>query len=136
MTDRKFESFEDFWPYYVSEHKEKGTRLLHFAGTTAAFGLVASAIIFKKRWPLVAAPIVGYGASWIGHFFIEKNKPATFKHPAWSFRGDMRMWWLTVQGKMQAEVDRVLREEQEKKRADESRESEQATSSVQGEAVN
>src|SRR5687768_14755315 len=69
-TDRKFESFEDFWPYYVMEHKEKATRWLHFAGTTAGFACVAGAIVFKKRWLFLAAPVVGYGASWIGHFFV------------------------------------------------------------------
>ena len=141
MTDRKFETFEDFWPYYVTEHKEKGTRLLHFIGTTAAFGCVAGAVVFKKRWLLAVAPVVGYGCSWIGHFFIEKNKPATFKHPLWSFRGDMRMWHLMARGKMQAEVDRVLREEaerEEKARAEtaEPESPHGAGHVVQGEAVN
>jgi hypothetical protein len=117
MADRKFESFEGFWPYYVSEHKEKGTRILHFVGTTAAMGCIAGAVVSGKRWLLLAAPVVGYSASWIGHFVVEKNKPATFKHPLWSLRGDMVMWWKTMRGELQAEVDRVVRDEAEQKRA-------------------
>jgi len=138
MSDKKFETFEDFWPYYVMEHKEPATRWLHFAGTTAGFACVAGAILLKKRWLFLAAPIVGYGASWIGHFFVEKNRPATFKHPAYSFRGDMRMWHMMVRGKMQAEVDRILREDAEKKQREEATEAERSTGSahVVGEAVN
>lgn len=139
MTDRKFETFEDFWPYYVTEHKEPATRLLHFIGTTAGFACVAGAVVFKKRWLFAVAPVVGYGCSWIGHFFIEKNKPATFKHPLWSFRGDMRMWHLMVRGKMQAEVDRILREEAERAEKERASAEPEASSDghvVQGAAVN
>jgi hypothetical protein len=108
MAEREFETFEEFWPYYVGEHRSKATRLLHFAGTTAAMGCVAGAVVFKKRWLLAVAPIAGYGPAWVSHFFIEKNKPATFTYPVWSLRADFVMWWKTVRGEMQAEVDRVI----------------------------
>lgn len=108
MADREFKTFEEFWPYYVGEHKEKTTRLLHFVGTTAALSCVAGAIVFKKKWLLAVAPIAGYGPAWVSHFFIEKNKPATFTYPAWSLRADFVMWWKTIKGEMQAEVDRVV----------------------------
>lgn len=117
MATRELTSFEEFWPYYVGEHRKKATRLLHFAGTTAAMGCVAGAIVFKKRWLLALAPVVGYGPSWISHFFIEKNKPATFTYPVWSLRADLVMWWKTIRGEMDAEVERVLAAEEAEARA-------------------
>jgi hypothetical protein len=108
MSDQRFQSFEDFWPYYVREHSQKTTRTLHFVGTTLAGGFVAAAILTRRPSLLLAAPVVGYGLSWIGHFFVEKNKPATFQHPLWSFRGDMRMWRLIAAGMMDEEVERAM----------------------------
>jgi hypothetical protein len=106
-------TFEQFWDHYVAAHKKKGTRALHFVGTTAAGLCLAGGLLTKRRWLLLVAPVVGYGSAWIGHFFIEGNKPATFEHPLWSLRGDMLMWWKTLTGQMQAEVDRVVRLEAE-----------------------
>jgi hypothetical protein len=114
MEAREFKTFEEFWPYYVSEHRQKTTRILHFVGTTAAIGCVAGAVVFRKKWLLAVAPVAGYGFAWASHFFVEKNKPATFKYPAWSLRADFVMWWKMVRGEMQAEVDRVVAEEQAK----------------------
>jgi hypothetical protein len=108
MDTPRFESFEEFWPFYVKEHAKKGTRILHFIGTTAAMACVAGGILTKRRWLLGLAPVVGYGHAWIGHFFIEGNKPATFAHPLWSLRGDLVMWSMMVRGKMSEEVERVL----------------------------
>jgi hypothetical protein len=132
MAQREFESFEEFWPFYVGEHRKKGTRLLHFVGTTAAMGCVAGAIVFKKRWLLAVAPIAGYGPAWVSHFFIEKNKPATFEHPIWSLRADFVMWWKTIKGEMQAEVDRVVAAEEQQARDT----NEHAEVAVANEAVN
>lgn len=132
MAEREITSFEEFWPYYVGEHKKKATRMLHFAGTTAAIGCVAGAIVFRKKWLLAVAPIAGYGPAWISHFFIEGNKPATFKYPLWSLQADLVMWWKTVKGEMQAEVDKVIAAEEA--RAAEEREERHAT--VTSEAVN
>jgi hypothetical protein len=101
-------SFEEFWPYYVSQHRNRICRRLHFTGTTIAMGLVAVSPLFPPA--LLAAPVVGYGMSWIGHFVFERNKPASWhsaKHFAWSFRGDMRMWRMMLAGDMEAEVERV-----------------------------
>lgn len=109
MTDREIETFEEFWDFYVGEHKEKANRVLHFIGTTAAVGCVAGGLLTKRRWLLLLAPVVGYGPAWVGHFFIEKNKPASFKYPLWSLQADFVMWWKTVKGEMDAEVERVTR---------------------------
>ncbi len=101
-------TFEEFWPYYVSQHRNATSRRLHFVGTTLAMGCVAAAPVFPPA--LLAAPVIGYGMAWIGHFGFEKNKPASWasaKHFAWSFRGDLRMWRYMITGDMAAEVERV-----------------------------
>lgn len=106
-THEKIETFAQFWDFYVGEHKDKNTRLLHFIGTTLAISCVAGGLLTRKRWLLLLAPICGYGPAWFSHFFVEKNKPASFTYPLWSLRADLVMWWKTIRGEMQAEVDRV-----------------------------
>ena len=114
METPRFQSFEEFWPYYVKEHSKKGTRILHFVGTTAALACIAGGLFTKRRWLLALAPIVGYGGAWIGHFGIEKNRPATFKHPLYSLRGDFVMWSKMIRGKMGAEVERIMAEDRKR----------------------
>ncbi len=114
-SERRIESFEEFWPYYVGEHLDKTTRRLHFIGTTAALGCVAWGIVLGKKkylWP--AALVAGYGPAWFSHFFVEKNKPATFKYPAWSLYADFVMWSKMIQGTMDAEVERVIADREAK----------------------
>lgn len=108
MSTREFKSFEEFWPFYVKEHSKKTTRTLHFVGTTAAMACLAGGLLTKRRWLLAVAPVAGYGPAWFSHFFIEGNKPATFKYPAWSLKADMVMWWKIACGEMDDEVERVL----------------------------
>jgi hypothetical protein len=100
-------TFEEFWPFYISQHRKAGTRATHFLGTTIGLLLLGRAIATGNLafvlWGLVAA----YGLAWIGHFFIEKNRPATFQYPLWSFLGDLRMYGLMWRGKMAAEVERL-----------------------------
>jgi hypothetical protein len=98
-------SFRQFWPFYVREHSRLGTRTMHFIGSTLALTAVAAAIVTGRPLLLLAAPIVGYGFSWIGHYGIEKNRPATFKYPLWSFLGDWVMYGKILTGRMQAEVE-------------------------------
>ena len=107
----EFETFEQFWSFYVKEHSKKATRILHFVGTTAAMACLAGAVLTRKKWLLLLAPIVGYGPSWVAHFFVEKNRPATFKHPLWSLRADLVMWTKIATGRMDAEVERIMAEE-------------------------
>lgn len=105
MTDR-IQSFAEFWPFYVREHADTRNRLLHFVGTSLAFGCVGYGIArFSLLWVILALP-TGYGLAWIGHYTLQKNRPATFTYPLWSFMGDMKLWWLTLLGKMPGEVDR------------------------------
>lgn len=114
----RFQTFEEFWPFYVKEHAKKSTRILHFIGTTAAMGCLAGGLLTKKRWLLACAPVAGYGFAWASHFFVEKNRPATFTYPKWSLQADFVMWWKMVRGEMDAEVERVMAEEDAKRAAE------------------
>ncbi len=102
-----FETFEDFWPYYVHEHQDPTNRVLHYVGTSLAIGTVAAAALTLNPAWLIATPVVGYGFAWVGHFLVEKNRPASFQHPLWSLRGDFRMLKYAALGKMGAEIERV-----------------------------
>ena len=99
-------SYEEFWPFYVSQHMQPLTRALHFTGTVLVFAALFAAMFVSPLW-LAVAPIAGYGPAWIGHFFVERNRPATFTYPLWSLRGDFRMFRLTLLGKMGPEIERA-----------------------------
>ena len=142
MCERRIESFEDFWPYYLSEHRDAASRRLHFVGTTGFLAAnLASALLHPIRYPAAMAGFAGvlydgvkrgesdgaswahvaamvglgtlgspalfpagvgfaYGCAWIGHFGIEKNRPATFRYPLWSLAGDFRMWSHMLRGRL------------------------------------
>jgi hypothetical protein len=108
MSETLPASFEEFWPYYVSQHQDETCRKLHFVGTTLAMGCLAVAPFYPAA--ALAAPIVGYGFAWVGHFAFEKNKPASWgglKAAAWSLRGDLRMWRHMALRTMDAELARL-----------------------------
>lgn len=97
---QSFTRFADFYPYYLSEHSNSTCRRLHFIGTTLVIFIAAFAI-GSARWPLLwAVSIAGYSFAWVGHFFFEKNRPATFKHPFYSLLGDFVMYRDMVMGKV------------------------------------
>lgn len=141
MTEERFQSFEEFWPFYLSEHRSAASRRLHFVGTTGWLGSLAlSTLRHPVRFPLAMAGFAGvlahgstkekegrplkhiaamfalptsvapvtfpagvafaYGCAWAGHFGLEKNRPATFDYPLWSFMGDVRMWSHMVRGRL------------------------------------
>ena len=102
MADRQFSSFADFWPYYLGEHSRPATRLLHCIGTLTAIAVVILVIVVGKWWLFPLALVPGYALAWIGHFFIEKNRPATFSHPLWSFMGDWKMLALMLTGRLKS----------------------------------
>jgi hypothetical protein len=101
-------SFEEFWPYYVRQHLHPVNRALHFVGLSIAGRLLLKGVRERRLAPVLLAPVAGYGLSWIGHYFFEKNKPASFSYPLWSFRGDLHMWSKIAQRKMAAEIDQAL----------------------------
>jgi hypothetical protein len=107
MAQQRFNSFAEFWPFYVTEHSKLGTRLLHLLGTTAGLAWAIYSIATGRWWLFALGLIPGYGCAWIAHFFIEKNRPATFQHPLWSFMGDYKMIAMMLLGKMDEEVARV-----------------------------
>ena len=104
MTDgshsREFGSFAEFYPFYLSEHSEPLNRRLHFAGCLLVIATVVYALVSREWLFLILAPVFGYGFAWIGHFFIEKNRPATFTHPLWSLMGDWKMFGEIISGKI------------------------------------
>ena len=103
------ESYAEFWDFYVLEHSKPLTRILHFIGTSLGIILLVW-FIARGTWyyfPLFL--VVGYAFAWFAHFFVEKNKPASFKYPLWSFISDFKMIWYMLTGRMSREVERVLR---------------------------
>src|ERR1051325_9745890 len=100
MSQLRYNSFSEFWPHYVAEHSKPATRLLHLIGTFTALAAVVYLIAIGKWWLFPLALVPGYGAAWIGHFFIEKNKPATFQYPLWSFMADYKMIWMMLTGRI------------------------------------
>jgi hypothetical protein len=104
-----FRSFEEFFAHYLREHGRPGTRALHFAGTGLATLLLLLALTDPRRraWLFLAAPLAGYGPAWLAHFLVERNRPATFRHPLWSLLGDYRMLGLWLAGRLDDELRRA-----------------------------
>jgi hypothetical protein len=100
-------SFDEFWPYYLTQHAQPATRLLHVAGTLLALLLLLVAIATGRARYAMMAPVVAYALAWIGHGAIEHNHPATFEHPLWSLRADIRMCWLWLTGGLGDELQKA-----------------------------
>jgi hypothetical protein len=100
-------TFADFWPYYVRAHSRARTRVLHAIGSVMAVVTLGLAFALSL-WFLIAVPIVGYSFAWYAHFFVERNKPATFGHPFYSLAADYRMTFLMMAGRMDEEVSKYL----------------------------
>ena len=95
-----YRNFGDFYRFYLSRHADRNCRRLHFAGSILVLATLAAALLtHDARW-LWLAPVFGYGFAWIGHIFFEKNRPATFRHPFYSFVGDWRMMWDILRGRV------------------------------------
>jgi len=107
VSDERIQSFEAFWPYYVGEHRLPSCRGVHYLGSIAAPSVLIAALVTQTWWLAVLFPVFGYGPAWVGHFIIEKNRPATFTYPVWSLMADYKMLGLAVRGKMAAEVTRL-----------------------------
>lgn len=99
-SKRQFSSLREFYPYYLSEHSNVNCRRLHFLGSTLVLILLAYAIVSRNALWVLAALFCGYGFAWIGHFFFEHNRPATFKYPLYSFICDWIMYGQIWIGKV------------------------------------
>jgi hypothetical protein len=95
-----FASFAEFYPHYLAEHSNVTSRRLHFVGTSLVIAVVTYAFATLNPGLLLAVPLVGYGFAWVGHFFFERNRPATFKHPLYSLMGDFAMFRDLITGKL------------------------------------
>ncbi len=100
MEKKRFNRFSEFYPFYLSEHQDRVNRRLHFVGSTLVIALVLFALVSQQWLWLLAVPFAGYGFAWVGHFFFEKNKPATFNHPLYSLMGDWVMYKDILTGKI------------------------------------
>jgi hypothetical protein len=96
---KRYQSLKEFYPYYLEEHQNSVCRILHFVGTGLLFVLFAIGILTGNYFFFIAIPFVGYGFAWIGHFFFEKNKPATFQYPLYSLSSDFIMFFDLLTGK-------------------------------------
>ncbi len=101
------QTFDEFWPFYLNEHKSPVTRALHFTGTSLSLFILACAVALRRPMLVLAALVCGYAFAWVGHFFVEHNRPATFKHPLWSFRADFKMLGCALSGRLASELQRA-----------------------------
>lgn len=97
---KRYDSFVEFYDFYLDQHKNRTSRRLHFLGSTLALICVLVLIITRNPLWILAALVFGYGPAWIGHFFFERNKPAAFRQPIFSFMGDWKMYWETLTGRI------------------------------------
>src|SRR5438034_1157529 len=108
MNHHKYQRFEDFWPYYVSQHTDPLNRKLHFWGTNNLFFWLALAVLRRSPRLAVFAVVSSYAYAWFGHFMIQKNRPATLDYPLLSALGDLQMYVKIWRGTMDAEVARYI----------------------------
>jgi hypothetical protein len=96
----QFSSFAEFYPFYLSQHRNGTCRQLHVVGTTLLLVHTVYCAVTQQPMLLLALPLIGYGFAWVGHFVFEKNRPATFKAPLYSLWGDFVMWKDTLTGRL------------------------------------
>ncbi len=96
----RFQSFAEFYPFYLGEHANPTCRRLHFVGSCLVLAALAYAILTAQPLYLWLLPVIGYGFAWVGHFVFEKNRPATFKYPLYSLMGDWVMFKDILTGKI------------------------------------
>ncbi len=104
MTGQSFKTFKEFYPYYLQEHQQPLCRALHYCGSTLVLLILIYAIATAQFQWLWLMPVAGYGFAWVGHFFIEHNKPATFRYPFYSLLGDWVMYAEFLTGRLQTRL--------------------------------
>jgi hypothetical protein len=100
VTRNKYQTFTEFYPFYLTEHSNRICRRSHFIGSTLALASLCLLALTGNFWWLLAGLACGYGFAWIGHFGFEKNRPASFKQPLYSFMGDWVMYWQMLTGRI------------------------------------
>ena len=98
--EKRYKSFEEFYPFYLSEHSNRTCRRLNFIGSALVLATLGYSVFTTTWLALAALPVIGYGFAWVGHFFFEKNRPATFTYPLYSFIGDWVMFKNILTGKL------------------------------------
>jgi hypothetical protein len=106
MTAR-ITTYREFWPYYLREHAKPETRAIHFLGTGLATASLIALLVTGNLWFIAVALVAGYAPAWFGHFFIEKNRPATFQYPVWSLVSDYRMAFVWLTGHLHEELGKA-----------------------------
>ena len=99
-----YRTYQEFWPFYLREHSKPQTRAIHYIGSIASVVVLIWALATQNWWWLLAVPFCGYSFAWFAHFFVEKNKPATFQAPVWSLISDYRMCALFLSGHLDGEL--------------------------------
>jgi hypothetical protein len=100
----RIQNYNEFWLFYLREHSRAATRNMHYLGTTIGLLFFATALLTLNAKFILAGLFSGYFFAWISHFFVEKNRPATFKYPFWSFYSDFRMYFLFISGRLPAHL--------------------------------
>jgi hypothetical protein len=96
----RYTTFKDFYPFYLGEHSDRACRRMHFIGSSLVLLTLLGVLVTGRLWGLALMPLFGYGFAWMGHFFFEKNRPATFTYPLYSFLGDWVMYRDIVLGRI------------------------------------
>ncbi|RNL53403.1 DUF962 domain-containing protein [Pedobacter jejuensis] len=105
MSNKKFKSLKEFYPFYLSQHTNTTSRVMHFIGTGLIALLFFTGFLFHQWRFFLLMPVVGYSFAWVGHYFFEKNKPATFQYPLYSLASDFILFYDLLTGKQSFEVD-------------------------------
>ncbi|OUR94927.1 hypothetical protein A9Q81_14270 [Gammaproteobacteria bacterium 42_54_T18] len=108
MTEKRFQSFSEFYPYYLNEHSDATCRTLHYIGSLLVLSVLFWAVVTGIWSLLITLPIIGYGFAWVGHFGFEHNKPATFQYPFYSLMGD----WVMLKDFLTGNIDQKLQDAQ------------------------
>lgn len=98
MASERIKTFAEFYQFYLTEHRNTTSRVLHFIGTMLVCIFLLVALLWSNYRMLIYTPFLGYGFAWLGHFFFEKNRPATFKYPLWSLASDFKLFYEILTG--------------------------------------